>query len=141
MPPKQPRKSSPAAHAYSPGEATRFVTRWKQGDQIDEQPTPPFLDMMVSAIRGDNMVSLLDLTLEKAGRSEQVVPFSARKRHLLALEAFRESVQHAIDAPAGLAELIAEDLRQAQQSLSEITGEFHSEDLLDAIFRTFCLGK
>jgi tRNA modification GTPase len=110
-------------------------------DRIDEQPTPPFLDMMVSAIRGDNMVSLLDLTLEKAGRSEQVVPFSARKRHLLALEAFRESVQHAIDAPAGLAELIAEDLRQAQQSLSEITGEFHSEDLLDAIFRTFCLGK
>ncbi len=42
---------------------------------------------------------------------------------------------------SGLAELIAEDLRQVQQCLNEITGEFSSEDLLGAIFSRFCIGK
>ena len=38
-------------------------------------------------------------------------------------------------------ELIAEDLRGVQQALGEITGVFSSEDLLGAIFSTFCIGK
>ena len=38
-------------------------------------------------------------------------------------------------------ELVAEELRQAQQALSEITGEFSSDDLLGAIFSSFCIGK
>jgi tRNA modification GTPase len=37
--------------------------------------------------------------------------------------------------------LVAEDLLQAQNSLSEITGEFTSEDLLEKIFNEFCIGK
>jgi len=42
---------------------------------------------------------------------------------------------------AGAGELLAEDLRQAQHSLSEITGEFSSDDLLGRIFGSFCIGK
>ena len=42
---------------------------------------------------------------------------------------------------AELPELIAEELRLAQQSLGEITGEFTPDDLLDYIFREFCIGK
>jgi tRNA modification GTPase len=38
-------------------------------------------------------------------------------------------------------ELLAEDLRLAQQALSEITGEFSADDLLGRIFATFCIGK
>jgi len=38
-------------------------------------------------------------------------------------------------------ELLAECLRQAQQALSEITGEFSSDDLLGEIFSHFCIGK
>ncbi|HWS63573.1 MAG TPA: hypothetical protein VN325_12530, partial [Steroidobacteraceae bacterium] len=38
-------------------------------------------------------------------------------------------------------ELIAEDLRLAQRNLSEITGDFTSEDLLGEIFGSFCIGK
>jgi tRNA modification GTPase len=38
-------------------------------------------------------------------------------------------------------ELMAEDLRLAQQSLNEITGEFTSDDLLGKIFSSFCIGK
>ena len=42
---------------------------------------------------------------------------------------------------AGAGELLAEDLRQAQQSLGEITGAFSSDDLLGRIFSSFCIGK
>jgi tRNA modification GTPase len=38
-------------------------------------------------------------------------------------------------------ELLAEDLRQAQQALTEITGEFSADDLLGKIFSQFCIGK
>ena len=41
----------------------------------------------------------------------------------------------------GLAQLVAEELRGAQQALNEITGEFTSEDLLGRIFAGFCIGK
>jgi tRNA modification GTPase len=69
--------------------------------------------------------------------------FIARRRHLDALEQaqvhLRQGAAMLIEQRAG--ELLAEDLRQAQQSLSEITGEFGADDLLGRIFSTFCIGK
>lgn len=69
--------------------------------------------------------------------------FIARRRHLESLKASHEFVEQALsqlqNALAG--ELVAEDLRQAQQCLSEITGEFTSDDLLGKIFSSFCIGK
>jgi tRNA modification GTPase len=69
--------------------------------------------------------------------------FIARRRHLEALKAGHEFVEQALsqlqNALAG--ELVAEDLRQAQQHLAEITGEFTSDDLLGKIFSSFCIGK
>jgi tRNA modification GTPase len=69
--------------------------------------------------------------------------FSARRRHVLALErtgARLEAAAHALHhAQAG--ELAAEELRQAQQDLGEITGAFCPDDLLGAIFSSFCIGK
>ena len=69
--------------------------------------------------------------------------FSARQRHLEALRKALESVRNARRQLSGqpMLELAAEDLRQAQQSLGEITGEFSSEDLLGEIFGSFCIGK
>lgn len=68
--------------------------------------------------------------------------FSARRRHLEALDAARQHVQFAIDQlKVRRGELAAEELRQAQQALASITGEFTSDDLLGRIFASFCIGK
>ena len=68
---------------------------------------------------------------------------SARHRHL---EALRRAHCHVTAAEQCLherraGELVAEDLRAAQQALSEITGEFTSDELLGRIFGSFCIGK
>ncbi|WJV62516.1 tRNA uridine-5-carboxymethylaminomethyl(34) synthesis GTPase MnmE [Pectobacteriaceae bacterium C52] len=69
--------------------------------------------------------------------------FLARRRHLQALELaaqhLQEGKEQLVSAYAG--ELLAEELRLAQQALSEITGEFTSDDLLGRIFSSFCIGK
>jgi tRNA modification GTPase len=68
--------------------------------------------------------------------------FSARRRHLDAIERARGHVDAALaQLAARRAELAAEELRQAQQALGEITGEFTSDDLLGRIFSSFCIGK
>lgn len=69
--------------------------------------------------------------------------FIARRRHLDALE---RAAQYLDEANTRLlqghsAELLAEELRLAQQSLSEITGQFLPDDLLGEIFGRFCIGK
>ena len=48
---------------------------------------------------------------------------------------------HTVLVEANAGELLAEELRLAQQHLSEITGEFTSDQLLGRIFSTFCIGK
>ena len=69
--------------------------------------------------------------------------FIARRRHLEALNTAHEFVLQAISQLASslAGELVAEDLRHAQQALAEITGEFTSDDLLGKIFSSFCIGK
>ena len=68
--------------------------------------------------------------------------FSARRRHLAALAHTRVELSNAhTELAAGRGELAAEALRQAQQALGEITGEFTSDDLLGRIFASFCIGK
>jgi tRNA modification GTPase len=68
---------------------------------------------------------------------------SARQRHLDALGRARSAVEQAArqleERRAG--ELVAEELRAAQQALGEITGEFTSDDLLGRVFSSFCIGK
>jgi tRNA modification GTPase len=69
--------------------------------------------------------------------------FSARRRHLQALEAaagfLRAGQNQLVDTGAG--ELLAEDLRQCQLCLGEITGAVSSDELLGQIFSSFCIGK
>ncbi|HUW98207.1 MAG TPA: tRNA uridine-5-carboxymethylaminomethyl(34) synthesis GTPase MnmE [Acidiferrobacter sp.] len=68
--------------------------------------------------------------------------FTARRRHVVALEASAAALDGAVQRMReGSAELVAEELKRAHQSLCEITGQFTSEDLLGRIFADFCIGK
>ncbi len=69
--------------------------------------------------------------------------FVARRRHLEALQRARHYIEagHNNLQVHRAGELLAEDLRQAQMALSEITGEFTPDDLLGKIFSSFCIGK
>jgi len=69
--------------------------------------------------------------------------FSARRRHLEALARARSALGRGREQMLGwqAGELLAEELRLAQQALGEIVGDYTSEDLLGDIFSSFCIGK
>jgi tRNA modification GTPase len=69
--------------------------------------------------------------------------FMARRRHVEALKRAAQSLDQAAAtfAASRSGELMAEDLRDAQRQLNEITGDFTSDDLLGRIFASFCIGK
>ena len=107
-----------------------------------EQSQPPRVHL--SAATGDGLDLLRAHLKECMGFvGADAGTISARRRHLDALARAERHLQSAatqlIEHRAG--ELMAEELRQAQQSLSEITGEFTSDDLLGKIFSSFCIGK
>lgn len=98
----------------------------------------------LSVKTGVGLPELLTMIASKLHADEQGdTPFLARRRHLIALQQAQQNIQAAgvrISAPTEL-ELAAEDLRLAQLSLGEVTGEFTSDDLLGRIFSEFCIGK
>lgn len=100
--------------------------------------------LTISAKTGQGISQLIAVIAEKITdkHSEEGV-FSARERHIQALTATQTHIDEAYRCIQSLqtAELVAEELRLAQQSLSEITGEYRSDDLLGAIFSSFCVGK
>lgn len=82
----------------------------------------------------------LKKTVGYNGETDDV--FIARRRHIEALSSAQNSVESAlIQLENQSGELVAEDLRIAQNSLAEITGTFSSDDLLGKIFSSFCIGK
>jgi tRNA modification GTPase len=89
----------------------------------------------------NELVAFLQASMGFHGQDEGI--FSARRRHLDALEKALQLVQTGSRqlSASGAGELLAEDLRQAQNHLSEITGQFTSDDLLGRIFSSFCIGK
>ncbi len=87
---------------------------------------------------------LVGLLHQAAGLGEsREGAFSARSRHVDALRRARDHVAEGLTQlrELGLPETLAEELRLAQQDLSEVTGEFLPDDLLGAIFSSFCIGK
>ena len=103
-----------------------------------------FEAVALSAHTGAGLDELRQHLKRCAGYSEQTEGgFSARRRHLDALQRASQHVDTGIQQlerqRAG--ELLAEELRQAQQVLGEITGTVSSDDLLGRIFSSFCIGK
>jgi tRNA modification GTPase len=98
----------------------------------------------ISAKTGQGIDGLKSRILEELGAAEQAEgSFSARHRHI---EALKRAGQHLEAGKSRMeesmaGELLAEELRLAQNALGEITGEVLSEDLLGEIFASFCIGK
>jgi tRNA modification GTPase len=100
--------------------------------------------LALSALTGEGLEQLREHLKAVAGfEPNDAGAFTARRRHLDALARARSDVQAAADVlhSSRAFELFAEDLRLAQGALSEITGEFTSDDLLGEIFSSFCIGK
>ena len=95
----------------------------------------------VSAKTGEGVDNLRRVLLDQAGWDNQLeTAFLARERHMVAL---RRAASHLTQASEHLMrwELLAEELRLAQQQLATIMGEYTSDDLLGEIFSRFCIGK
>ena len=100
--------------------------------------------LKVSAKTGQGLATLIQQVKESVGASSSHEGvFSARTRHLDALKRTRDHIYTGKEQLEfnNAAEILAEELRLAQQSLGEITGEYLPDDLLGAIFSSFCIGK
>jgi tRNA modification GTPase len=94
----------------------------------------------VSALTGVGLPALIAALASRIAETyDAAAPVLTRARHREALETALAALQRSLDA--GLPELRAEDLRLAWRSLGRITGRVDVEELLDVIFRDFCLGK
>lgn len=120
----------------------------KTGDQIQlhqvDSAHGTFTTISLSASTGEGVDVLREHLAASIGLDTTTEgQFIARRRHIdaidTALEHLKTGEQQLNDSLAG--ELLAEELRLAHQSLTEITGEFTSDDLLGRIFSSFCIGK
>ena len=135
-----------AALALKLPQKTPTIDVWNKSDMA----TPAALakagkGIAISAKTGAGLQALREQLLQVVGwQSAPEGVFMARERHVHALQnvdaqLLRASAQLRSSAPA--LDLLAEDLRQAQIHLSEITGQFTPDDLLGEIFSRFCIGK
>ena len=117
---------------------------WKIANKADLNPTAETGDgLLISARSGAGLDELQRRLQEFAGVSEGTATFSARQRHVDALRRAAEHLDtaHRCLLDGATPELAAEDLRAAQAALGEITGAMNADQLLGAIFSSFCIGK
>lgn len=95
----------------------------------------------ISSVTGEGLGDLLTTLTQKVSTlfAPKSGPSLTRERHRLALTQTVEALERARSAQ--LPELAAEDLRMALRALGGITGLVHVEELLDKIFKDFCIGK
>jgi tRNA modification GTPase len=127
-------------------QSTTVIDVWNKSDVAQEAALKNISGgIFISAKTGAGLQELRQQLLQVVGW--QAAPegvFMARERHVRALRQVDEQLMRAhaqICAGHPALDLLAEDLRQAQRHLSEITGAFTPDDLLGEIFSRFCIGK
>lgn len=142
------RQSDPAYRAADAAIEARLpkgvarIDVWNKSDVSAIKP-PNEDGLTLSALTGAGLDALRRRLLDIAGwHSVPEGVFLARERHLQALEQVADHLLRAADQlRSGTTDLMAEELRLAQNALNQITGEFTSDDLLGEIFARFCIGK
>jgi tRNA modification GTPase len=87
------------------------------------------------------LVKMLQQKVQHKLESKDGAPLLTRPRHRHALTEALGHLQHGLAAPPDQPELLAEDLRLAMRAIGRITGQVDVEELLDFVFRDFCIGK
>ena len=130
------------------GESATCIVVCNKIDLTDDQPRIERSEksetcVYLSARNGDGLELLRAVIAELAGATESGYgAFTARTRHVRALQIVSEHLDRTYEhLNSRTGELAAEELRNAQQALAAMTGEFRSDDLLGEIFSTFCIGK
>jgi tRNA modification GTPase len=122
---------------------TPIISVFNKIDTLGLAPETRDHAVYLSAKSGQGVVNLKTIIKQVVGYQPNEGQFLARRRHLHALDEAKNLLligqTQLAEHRAG--ELLAEDLRLAHQALSEITGEFSSDDLLGKIFSSFCIGK
>jgi tRNA modification GTPase len=124
-------------------DSERLIQVFSKSDLLDQQQRDPQA-LYISTFSGEGMEALISrITGQTTDYNQSSQVFMARRRHVDALQKTCDYLRQATESfnQTRSGELIAEDLRQAQQHLNEITGEFTNEDLLGQIFSKFCVGK
>ena len=121
---------------------TPVIDVWNKSDAA---PSPVSTGVVISAKTGEGLHALREQLLRAVGwQSAPEGVYMARERHVQALAKVQTQLAAAavqLQAVSPALDLLAEDLRQAQIALSEITGQFTPDDLLGEIFSKFCIGK
>ena len=141
------RNDETIAAAFPPG--VPVIQVWNKIDLSGHRPSVSYLmnttQVYLSALDGRGIELLRGEILRVAGWQQTGHSvYSARERHLIAMKVAAEHLALSAghlelqDVPL---DLVAEELRLAQNALNSITGDFTSDDLLGAIFSRFCIGK
>ncbi len=129
-------------------------TVWVVGNKLDtmdkgsfiineHEPETSNISFILSAITGEGMNRFFNSLNHHVGSTFGGEPaLVTRERHRKALEAAQKALDRALaEGPGGREDILAEELRLAARSLGRLTGRVDVEDILDAIFRDFCIGK
>lgn len=120
------------------------ITIFNKVDLLKSYYSGSFTALAISVKTGQGLIELEKILLEKLGINQMGEgQFIARRRHLEALNRAKKALQKGLGfyREQHALELLAEECRMSQEALAEITGEFRADDLLGAIFSTFCIGK
>ncbi len=107
---------------------------------VESQAAEPPM-VRISALTGAGVEALREEIKRSVGYQPGTAGFTARRRHLLALDEATAAVENARALAAGEIELLAEELRTGHRALGEIVGAMTSDELLGEIFSSFCIGK
>jgi tRNA modification GTPase len=112
---------------------------WNKADLFDR----PREGLSISLKTGEGLSMLQSMLQQKVQQKldSDGAPLLTRPRHRQALGEALGALRHGLEAPADRPELLAEDLRLAMRAIGRITGRVDVEELLDFVFRDFCIGK
>ena len=123
-------------------DAKLCLTVWNKSDLAAHETREGEINISAKTGEGiDIFVAALTGGVSAIADAQSESPPLTRARHREALIEAKDALLRALAAPDAQSELMAEDIRLALRAIGRITGRVDVEDLLDVIFRDFCIGK